>query len=95
MSDTQDDFPNCAELYNKFSYCLLPSTQYKYIYKEGIAMNCGTFFDDWRTCLYSKLITDEEKRKALYKETNHYAKSKALRNDVFNYKDKPSWEIDH
>jgi hypothetical protein len=51
-------FPDCTLFYNKFGFCLRPTTQLKAIYREGEVADCAQHWADWSDCLYAKLLKD-------------------------------------
>mmetsp|Transcript_32320 Transcript_32320/g.55200 ORF Transcript_32320/g.55200 Transcript_32320/m.55200 type:complete len:95 (+) Transcript_32320:88-372(+) len=94
MDSTEPTFPICDLFHDRFVSCLRPTRQATHIYKHSVAENCGIFVDDWRLCMKAKLEKDDDKIKAMYKETHHYKNSLEVGNDIFKYKKTPGWETE-
>jgi hypothetical protein len=52
---------DCGDMYTQFSKCMSIKTQIEYIHRNGDINDCSLSFRDWRTCLYGKLVTNEDK----------------------------------
>jgi len=58
-------------------------------------MDCNEYLSDWKKCLFVKLLKDQDRINEVYRSSNLCRYKSAHRNDVFQYKDTPSWHNDN
>mmetsp|Transcript_3420 Transcript_3420/g.5329 ORF Transcript_3420/g.5329 Transcript_3420/m.5329 type:complete len:111 (+) Transcript_3420:195-527(+) len=92
----QQEFPACSFFHDEFVRCIKPTQQFSHIYSYGCVEDCGKFVHDWRKCIVAtNLKPGGQRDEALIKETHWYKHSQdPVVNNVFEYKDKPSWHVD-
>ena len=57
MSD-ESCFPDCTILHDQFVHCIRPTIQIQHIYKTGFPQDCGEFVEDWKKCMYAKVLNN-------------------------------------
>lgn len=71
------------------TFCFSFNTQLKHYRSHGQTRSCSSLFDDWKTCLTAKTISDVQKKKELLDTMS--VNEPPHRHDVWEYKKIPSF----
>jgi hypothetical protein len=60
-SKIPEDFQSCNKIWESFTRCMSVTYQMNHIHRNGSAKGCTGRFQDFRSCLYIKVLKDEKK----------------------------------
>mmetsp|Transcript_17421 Transcript_17421/g.18890 ORF Transcript_17421/g.18890 Transcript_17421/m.18890 type:complete len:131 (+) Transcript_17421:28-420(+) len=91
-SPIPEDFRSCNHIWERFSKCMSTGYQMSHIHKYGASKGCMNRFADFRKCIHVKFIKDPNEIMRVYRGTEYYEDKYIIKNDIFEYKEKPSWD---